>query len=312
MRKLKNYKKHELLQGQVIIDAFKQVRNDIYLSIYCHLKPKNYNDALSNIKNENSSKNLVISIAFERPETIELLTSNTNKYFQETLLIIADNSYSPQAKNKIKQICNKAGVPYISLPKNPTKHANRSHGMAMQWSYENIIKVIKPNLFAFIDHDLIPAKPFNLKKTLKDQPFYGVLWKSEKVADIWQLWAGYCLFNYQEMTQYKLNFLYDFSNGLDTGGRNYHALYQHFNECKLRFSSNILTNFNDTSLPKQFNNNQMQIIDNCWVHMGGAGHLEGFDNRYTVFKQQMHALSQQPNWTVLSSACFSAVINTRE
>jgi hypothetical protein len=309
MRKLKDYRLKEILQGQVLVDSFKQVRNDIYLSAYCKLKPKDFPVFISHLKNTLTNKSLVVSIAFERPETISLLVSYAQKYFQDSLLVIADNSHSKKAINEIKKICDDASVPYIKLPKNPTKHANRSHGMSMQWSYENIINVIKPDIFAFIDHDLIPAKPLNIKYLIKEQPFYGVLWKSEKTY-AWQLWAGYCIFNYKAVSAYKLNFLYDFSNGLDTGGRNYLKLYQYFNPKKLNFSSNQLAEFKG-SISSPNEDNKMQIIDDCWIHMGGAGHLNNFEDRYKIFVEQMTALNQIKNWTV-SSNYFSKIINTRE
>jgi hypothetical protein len=180
--------------------------------------------------------------------------------------------------------------------------------MAVQWCFENIIRAVKPALFSFIDHDLIPANPINFEQTIKEQPFYGVLWKSEKTS-AWQLWAGYCVFSYKAISQYKLNFLYDFSNGLDTGGRNYQTLYQYFDKEGLCFSENVLADFSGSSSVEK---HRMQIIDDCWIHMGGAGHLKSFDSRYEVFKQQMQALDQHPNWSVMSSDCFSAVVNTRE
>ncbi|HHL19362.1 MAG TPA: hypothetical protein ENJ33_06465 [Thiothrix sp.] len=301
MRNIKDYQFKELLRGQPIVDSFKQIRNDAYLAWYCRLQPNDLSSFLSHIDSKLAQKTLVISIAFERPETIGLLVANTKKHFQDAMLVIADNSYTTEARRKIKQICDDASVPYIVLPTNSTKHANRSHGMAIQWCFENIVKVIGPQLFAFIDHDLIPAKPINFSQTIKNQPFYGVLWKSRK-TDTWQLWAGYCLFDYKVIAQYKLNFLYDFSKGLDTGGRNHQVLYQYFDKEKLCFSSDIQVDFKVSSSAEE---NRMQVIDDCWFHMGGAGHLKAFESRYEVFERQMNALDALQNWSVMSSDCFS-------
>lgn len=310
MRNIKDYQFKELLQGQLLIDSFKQVRNDLYLLLYCKLKPKSLFSLLDRVKHNlaQEKKTVVVSIAFECPETIAILVKNVKKYCDDALLIVADNSHTPKAKKQIKSICDHAAVLYIDLPSNKTKHANRSHGMAVQWCFENIIHVVKPTLFAFIDHDLIPAKSVSFKQSISKQPFYGVLWNSEKTK-AWQLWAGYCVFDYNAISQYKFNFLYDFSNGLDTGGRNYQTLYQYFDKNTLCFSSNVTANFTFSSSTI---GNKMQIIDDCWIHMGGAGHLGSFESRYAVFNQQMQALSVLQDWSVTSSGCFSKVETIRK
>lgn len=302
MRSIRDYSFKSLLQGQPLIDLFKQARNDIYVSLYCYSKPACLHPILDHIHETLTDKSLIISIAFECPETINLLVTNAKKHFQDALLVIADNSRTIEGRAKVKKICDDASVLYIALPSNPTKHANRSHGMAIQWCFENIIKAIKPKLFAFIDHDLIPAKPINFSHTIRGQPFYGVLWKSRK-TDTWQLWAGYCLFDYKVVAQYKLNFLYDFSKGLDTGGRNHQVLYQYFDKEKLCFSSDIQADFKVSPSTKE---KRIQVIDDCWFHMGGAGHLKEFESRYEVFEQQMNALDALQNWSVMSSDCFSS------
>ena len=305
MRKLKHYKTMDWLKFQPLVDAFKNSRNDLYSFNYCKKIPKEHAHFLANLKQQNHADNIVISIAYNCVETITLLIDTAQKNINNSLLIIADNSSSSASREAIKELCKQHGVPYIGLPSNKTKHANRSHSLAIQWCYVNIIALIKPEIFTFLDHDLFPKKAYDFKKQIKDQPFYGTFWNSN-FSSAWQLWAGFCTFRYAVISKYKLNFLYDFANGLDTGGRNYSNLYQYFDKETLNFSSNDKVCFlPDTQQPE--NKITLQIIDDCWVHMGGAGHRAGYEERHIEFLKQMDALDHMGQWSIYSSKYFTSV-----
>lgn len=305
MRQLKAYKIKEWLALQPIVDAFKQFRNDTNLRFYCKRIPDGHSNFLAETMQRKNTDNIVIAIAYECPDTISLLINSFNKNIKNSLLIIVDNSPTAATRQKIKKVCNLADIPYFALPSNPTRHANRSHGMSVQWSYQNIVKAIKPTIFTFVDHDLIPKKTYDFKEVIGNKPFYGVLWNSTK-SDAWQLWAGFSTFNYQQISKYKLNFLYDFSNGLDTGGRNYFPLYQYHKIKNLNFASNVSVHFK-ANMNSSINGYIMQVIDDCWVHMGGAGHLENYELRQEKFNEQMQALDKIGNWSIHSSEHFTNI-----
>ncbi len=91
--------------------------------------------------------------------------------------------------------------------------------MAMTWVFHRIIKKIEPNWFGFIDHDMYPIRPVNVEGLIPvNQSTYGLL---NDAPRYWNLWAGYCFFKYTHVSGLPLNFLYDFSRGIDTGGRNW-------------------------------------------------------------------------------------------
>jgi len=305
MREFKHYNLKDWLLFQPVVDAFKNSRNDLYSSVYCRRLPKEHDSFLAHLKQQEHTDNIIISIAYNCVETISLLIDSTEKNLNNCLLIIADNSSSSTSRKAIKALCKKRGVSYFGLPSNKTKHANRSHSLAVQWCYANIVDSIRPEIFTFLDHDLLPKKPYDFKAHLKDQPFYGAFWKS-KYNEAWQLWAGFCTFRYVAVSTYKLNFLYDFSNGLDTGGRNYSRLYQYFDNHALNFATNDKVRFlPDLQQPQ--NTVTLQIIDNCWIHMGGAAHLAGYEKRHFDFSKQMASLDLVDKWSIYSSTCFTQV-----
>lgn len=87
-----------------------------------------------------------------------------------------------------------------------------------------LLKKIEPKVFGFIDHDLLPVKKINFNTSIKIQHgFYG-LYRAKK--GYWNLWAGYCFYSFNKVKSLPLNWLYDFSCYLDTGGRNWDPLYR--------------------------------------------------------------------------------------
>ena len=270
MRSLNNYSSLEWLKGHPVRDGFKQVRNDLLLNHY--IKSGTGIHSIQH-KKPNADSPIIISIAFNKPAIIQLLIEKFRINVSQAILLVADNSSDFKKRSAIEQICRKQNIAYLSLPPNKTRHANRSHGMAMQWCYERIIKTLQPEIFGFIDHDLIPLSHFDIRQKVgtKLQAFYGAKWISQKTS-AWQLWAGYCFFHYPSTaSRYKLNFLYDFSIGLDTGGRNYQALYKHFDITTYTLAADQFLTGKVDGIERQFHR-----IDQTWLHLGGAAHRTGF------------------------------------
>jgi len=264
-------------------DTLKRVRNDFLLNRYLR-KGSTFNTHQLNIQDNV----LTICIAFNRPDVIDLLIENFLKNVINGILLIADNSSKGNRRIQLKALCKARGIAYVSLPMNKTKHANRSHSMAMQWCYEHIIKPAQPGYFGFIDHDLIPLEPTNLIDKIGAQTFYGARWISDKTK-AWQLWAGYCFFNYKQTKKINLNFMYDFPAGLDTGGRNYKLLYQHYNPEKLILAPDqILTGIISSE------ESHLHRIDKSWLHLGGAGYRENFDDSFSNISTTLSFLENYP------------------
>ncbi len=270
MKNLKFFSLSEWIVLEPLRAFLKQLRNDLLLTGYKNRKAK-YEDQFIHDNQHLSGQNILVVIAFEQPQVLEWLFQLSKKNLKDFHLLVFDNSKNNLQKNLVKEICKKNSIPYLELPDSFARHPNRSHGLAMTWVFHRIIKKIQPLIFGYLDHDMYPIKPVNLSELIpSNQDFYGLLNDS---PDYWNLWAGYCFFRFSAVSNKPLNFLYDFSRGVDTGGRNWPHLYYAHNKSLVKFASiriPLLT-FADGVQSK------IQLIDEVWVHVGGVSygdHLE--------------------------------------
>ena len=289
MLKLSEFSVKDWLKLRPLDVAFKQVRNDIWLSYYISQKPAELNQFLAD-NNHLAGKNIAIVVAFEQPWAVNWLLQMAKKNLINTTVLVFDNSHKATARAELEAVCKKNDVPYLALPMNRTKHVNRSHGMAMSWIYNNVIRIIQPKLFAFIDHDLISVSEVDFEERLADQKFFGRA--GGKFSQYWSLWAGYCIFDFAYVKNKPLNFLYDFSRGLDTGGRNWDSIYSQFEKEQIRFAKNEQVNI---KLPES-QQASVQMIDECWVHIGGISYNDGFKAKSDFFGILADSLEQDNNW----------------
>ena len=253
------------------------MRNDMWLAIYKKIWPKNLSSFLRETKSL-KGRNISLVIAFEQPWALDwqLRIAQRNLMDNHAILVF-DNSRRAAARLEIERVCRDRGAFYFALPMNFTRHVNQSHGMAMSWVFHNIVRAIQPRMFAFLDHDLIPIEKISLAERLANQPFYGDLrvnpWS-------WNLWAGYCLYNFQAVANMLLNFLYDFSQKLDTGGRNWRCLYQHHEQQHLAYakSTSVTVKAPDMATPRA-----VQIVDNSWLHIGSISYIKAYVSKASYF-----------------------------
>lgn len=276
--------------------AFKLIRNDIWLKAYVSRKPERLAEFLEHTKGL-KNKSVIAIVAFEQPWALNWLLQMAKKNLRESSVLVFDNSRDPMLRDEIEAVCTANDVLYFSLPRNHTKHVNRSHGMAMSWIFDNVIKNIEPKQFAFIDHDLIPVSPVDFSKALESQPFFGR--RGGQKVDYWSLWAGYCLFDFKFLENKKINFLYDFSRGLDTGGRNWGSIYSLFDQTKIKFASRV---FSKVYLPDFPDGVRVEFIDEKWVHMGSISYNDNFKIKSDFFKALARELEKDANWQRLLSA----------
>ncbi|NND50390.1 MAG: hypothetical protein HKN60_09085, partial [Rhizobiales bacterium] len=135
---------------------------------------------------------VAISIAYEAPWVIELQIAAAQRHFTDAELVVCDNSKSDDAAHEIAELCRAGQIDYLRLPHNPKKTGSRSHALAINWAYRNLICEVKPTCFAFLDHDLIPTSAIEFASLVAHQPFYGHV---RTAGHRWFLWAGYCVFD---------------------------------------------------------------------------------------------------------------------
>ena len=290
MLKLSEFSVKDWLKLRPLDVAFKQVRNDIWLKYYVDQKPAELSQFLTD-NSHLAGRNIAIVVAFEQPWAVNWLLQMAKKNLMNTTVLVFDNSHKTAARAELAAVCKQNGTPYLALPMNRTKHVNRSHGMAMSWIYDNVINIIQPKLFAFIDHDLIPVSEVDFEERLANQQFFGRA--GGKFPQYWSLWAGYCIFIYAAFKHQPLNFLYDFSRGLDTGGRNWDSIYSHFDKAQIYFASRTYKNL---KLPTVENYTKVEFVDECWIHMGSISYNDGFRNKLDFFEALARAMQIDANW----------------
>ncbi len=277
MKKISQYSFSEVIQLKPLKDLLKEIRNDLLLAHY-KIKSAIHEDQFLENNRHFKDANILVVIAFEQPKVLEWLFSLSCNNLKDYQLMVFDNSRNKEVRGDIKDLCDVWGIPYLSLPMVRSRHPNRSHGLAMTWVFHRIIKKIQPYRFGYLDHDMYPIKPVYLSELIpSEQNFYGVL---NDAQNYWNLWAGYCFFKFSAVSNKPLNFLYDFSRGVDTGGRNWSHLYHCRNKSVVKFATikTPLVTFGDDF------QSRIQLIDDIWVHVGGVSynnHLQSKEGFHT-------------------------------
>jgi len=170
--------------------------------------------------------NLLISIGFEDAELIDWQSRLVRRYVPSAEYVVVDNSTSEKGAQAIRIICEKNGCDYFLTPANPwCAFPSRSHGAAINWALDNVVRLRKPRAFGFIDTDIFPLELTNPFAPLDRQDFFGVV---RHAAARWYLWAGFCFFHFSLAEKLPLNFSQAWFLGLDTGGANWNVLYKHY------------------------------------------------------------------------------------
>ncbi|MEI8291559.1 MAG: hypothetical protein WCH99_18985 [Verrucomicrobiota bacterium] len=291
MRDFADFSAREWIRFEPLQIAFKQLRNDALLSVYRRLRTPRFNSFIKEVT-PLKDRNIALVIAFEQPWALNWLLQMASLHLTDTTVLVFDNSRRAAARQEIEQVCRNHATPYLALPTNPTRHVNRSHGMAMTWVFYNVVRAIAPQRFAFIDHDMIPIQKVSFSESLGNQPFYG--FRRSKKGQFWNLWAGYCLFDFSYVAEVPLNFLYDFSLELDTGGRNWKPLYQKHDQSRMHFANNRFFTIRD---PVSGSEHRVQVIDDQWLHIGGIGYNGNFAAKSEFYKNLAQALDQGISWS---------------
>lgn len=163
---------------------------------------------------------LIATVAFNRPDVTRWQIHLVKRYLADAhSFLVADNSTNPDRRAEIRAVCAEAGVPYFSLPENLFR-ASRSHGAAMNWVFETLVRRDQPAFFGFLDHDIFPLEHLSIAAKLEGRGLYGVRRTETPTAGGWFLWAGYSFFDGKYARQ-ELDFLPSDYYKMDTGGGNW-------------------------------------------------------------------------------------------
>jgi len=293
LRDLKDYSKKEWFRLKPLDHFLIQFCNDGLQHAFRACRPKSLTRFLQGAGHLEGG-NICLIVAYEQPWTLDWLLRMAARYLSDTTLLVFDNSRRATARLDIERVCRDAGVAYLGLPPNPTRHPNRSHGMAMTWIFHNVVRKIRPRNFTFIDHDLIPMEKIELCGIAGDQPFYGLA-RVNKWG--WSLWAGYCSYDFSAVHRLPLNFLNDFSRELDTGGRNWSCLYKNSDRVRMRFGSVRRIAVAD---PLDGTPRHIAVVDDSWIHLRGASYSSGFSEMRDFYERIAKAADEGATLTMLA------------
>jgi hypothetical protein len=216
----------------------------------------------------------MVTIAFNDAEATGWQIRLVSRYLPDKLHVVADNSIDDAAATRICGLCRSRRLPYLRLPPIGWRRAagSRSHGLALNWVWTNLVLPARPQALGFLDHDLFPTTTDDPFRHLSRQDFYGYV---RSAGERWFLWAGYCFFRFDRVCGRPLDFGQDWFKGLDTGGGNWEVLYRRVERAGLAEATHHQFPYRDgLPLPDA----AMERIDS-WLHevgtMGtGAMHAE--------------------------------------
>jgi hypothetical protein len=176
---------------------------------------------------------VLVTIAFADPQLLSWQVRLLRHYVPGARHLIVDNSPGDEIAAQNGRVAAQAGVAYLRTPRNPwTGNAfSRSHGIALNWAWHNVIRPGEPEAFGFIDHDIFPTAMDDPFAPLVRQDLYGIV---RTAGPRWYLWAGFCMFRFAAMKDKPLDFGQDWFIDLDTGGGNWKILYKDVDRTKLR------------------------------------------------------------------------------
>lgn len=233
VRSLSDYSLAEWQRLRPVLHALKTLRYRAIDASYMRHPPR-VGDAAA-LARDLRGKKVLVTIAFEDPQTIAWQAPLLRSYVPQALHVIADNTPDDRAAAAIAAVAARNALPYLRLPANPWNlrrtSASRSHGIALNWIWRNLIRPGQPEAFGFLDDDMFPTARDDPFAPIASQDFYGVV---RVAGPRWFLWAGYCMFKFDKVSHKALDFGQDWFNGLDTGGGNWNVLYRHVDRTKLR------------------------------------------------------------------------------
>jgi hypothetical protein len=214
----------------------------------------------------------MVSVAFNNPLVIFHQARLLDKYVQDPLCYaVADNSSDDDKRREIFEVCADSGVAYIELPPNPfPRDPSMSHGAALNWIFENYLRLRQANFIGFLDHDIFPMRETSLLGPLERYGFFG---HQQTRAAGWYLWPGFCFFSRAFLQGKTVDFMP--VPTLDTGGGNWESLFAPIDQNGV---STLPSRIEDLRAGGDKQSDQVEIIGD-WVHTINASHWKGAEDK---------------------------------
>jgi len=277
MRDVRDYSFGEWLKAEPLAHGARRLRNIAVDRVYGTRRAAGQDQILAQLA-PLKGHCLAVTIAFNLPEAIALLSQTMAQFLPGQALLVCDNSSDAAARARIARICADRGHIYCALPTAPRMHGrpngSRSHAVALNWVWRNLIVPTAPKIVALLDHDLVPLAPDDLAARVRHQPLYGMVRHGTRFGG-WYLWPGYCVFDLTalgggRLDPGKLDFGTDTPRTLDTGGQNWRVLYR-----SLALDTLARGRTQEVYLSDADGERESYLMVDGWLHVGGAGHRGG-------------------------------------
>ena len=281
-----------------IYHSIKTLRNQVFKEIYLGKRAEGVDQFIHELS-KNGDTSLFLTIAFNTPSTIKLLLDHWNKNCPDLPIAVIDNSSNPEQARKIREICISSKINYLKLPVNTANHMCRSHSLALNWTWQNIVcRLTALKTVGYLDHDCIPIRPWDLS-TKPDVFAYGVKNPGYiQGQSTWNLWPGFMIFDIGKcpIPKTKLDFTVNPLDTLDTGGMNWRLLYRYLDPKEYSFAKAKRIRFDcrveDQSEPLTI---ESEVIEDSFLHLLGVTHRRVWEQidaeKITAL---FHSQQQQP------------------
>lgn len=218
------YSLYDCLRARPLVHRLKRLRYRVTDRVFLSATAPNRSQ-LIRLRERLAGRNVLVTIAFEDEQATAWQVALVRRFLPDAVHVVCDNSRDPSSAASIREVAERFGVPCVSVPRNPWtgRNASRSHGFAMNWVWQHVLRVAQPSAFGFLDQDLFPTAPDNPFAELDGSPCAG---DKRWCDDRWFLWAGYCFFSFSAVRSLSLDFSPDWFSGLDTGGSNRRVFYR--------------------------------------------------------------------------------------
>ena len=222
-----------------------------------------------------SSKIIVVTIAFNNPDLVRIQAEALRKFLQEDYThIVVDNSPDDDERAEVRAVAESWGSVYLQSPPNPYSWIDPSvsHAFALDWAWFQVVAKLKPEIAVYLDHDVFPTKPSSFRRLLGDKLAAGYQRKSEQR---WLLWPGLLVMGFPEFSKFKVSFMPKADT--DAGGSLWWTVYSKIAPERIRFLDRQVVAFGDTS--KRYGDGspgEIHIFEDGWVHLvDGSGWSDG-------------------------------------
>jgi hypothetical protein len=172
-----------------------------------------------------TGRKVLFTVAFKDAQAIDWQAVLVRHFVPDVDYVVVDNTPEDEQAAAIERVATAHGVAYLRCPPNPWKNSSRSHGIALNWIWHNLVKPGRPDAFGLLDHDLFPTAPDDPFAPFERQDVYGYVRYAEPANGRWFLWAGFTMMRFAAVCDLDLDFGQDWFLGLDTGGGNWDPIY---------------------------------------------------------------------------------------